>query len=60
MVDNYLYEVMRQRMRNVPDGFFRYIYHELPDEARMLGLTGPRGVGKSTLLFQKINGREST
>lgn len=54
MVDNYLYEVMRQRMRNVPDGFFRYIYHELPDEARMLGLTGPRGVGKSTLLFQKI------
>lgn len=34
--------------------FHRYIYNDIPAEARLVGLTGPRGVGKSTLLLQKI------
>ena len=38
--------------------FKRYIYKTLPWEARMIGLMGPRGVGKSTLVLQHIKEME--
>ena len=34
--------------------FFRYIYSEINWKNRMIGLTGPRGVGKTTLVLQHI------
>ncbi|HKK75337.1 MAG TPA: AAA family ATPase [Saprospiraceae bacterium] len=36
----------------VPDHFFRFLYKKLPWEIKCLGLRGPRGTGKTTLLLQ--------
>lgn len=53
MVDNALYAAMRQQQRFTPTDFHRYLYDKLPYEARLIGITGPRGVGKSTILIQR-------
>ena len=37
--------------------FKRYNYDKLPWEARLVGLMGPRGVGKSTLILQHIKSK---
>lgn len=58
MVDNILITAMRQQLRNLPTKFKRYLYDELPDDARLVGIVGPRGVGKSTMLLQKIASSE--
>lgn len=34
--------------------FKRYLYHEIEWSQRLIGLTGPRGVGKTTLVLQYI------
>ncbi len=34
--------------------FYRYIYDHINWDSRMIGLTGPRGVGKTTLILQHI------
>jgi predicted AAA+ superfamily ATPase len=34
--------------------FKRYMYDKIPLESRMVGITGPRGVGKTTMLLQYI------
>ena len=34
--------------------FYRYMYNKINWENRMIGLTGPRGVGKTTLILQHI------
>ncbi|RZK38517.1 MAG: ATP-binding protein [Pedobacter sp.] len=34
--------------------FLRYAYHEVNWENRMIGITGPRGVGKTTMVLQRI------
>ncbi len=52
MVDNALYSIMKERLRNTPMSFFRYLYSSLPLDARLLGIVGPRGVGKSTMILQ--------
>lgn len=39
-------------LRNVPTFFFRYMYDRINWENRLLGLVGPRGVGKTTLVLQ--------
>ena len=39
-------------LRNVPTDFFRYMYDRINWENRLLGLVGPRGVGKTTLVLQ--------
>ena len=44
---------MQQQLGMISMNFKRYLYDELPD-ARLIGVVGPRGVGKSTLLLQKI------
>jgi predicted AAA+ superfamily ATPase len=35
-------------------GFVRSIIHKIRWEARLIGIKGPRGVGKTTLLLQYI------
>ena len=41
-------------IRETDTGFFRYIYTEINWKNRMIGLIGPRGVGKTTLVLQHI------
>lgn len=49
-----LYEHFHKLLKEVDDRFFRYVYQEINWNSRMIGLTGPRGVGKTTLLLQHI------
>ena len=39
-------------LRNIPTDFYRYKYNKINWENRLLGLVGPRGVGKTTLVLQ--------
>lgn len=54
MVDTVLYQYMSEMLRQTTEEHFRYIYKEIDWKARMIGIVGPRGVGKSTLLRQHI------
>ncbi len=44
-------------LRETTSGFYRYMYERINWEARMIGLTGPRGVGKTTMILQHIKDR---
>ena len=37
-----------------PLAFKRYLYSEVPWNDRMIGIVGPRGVGKTTMILQYI------
>lgn len=54
MVENILYEYMAEMLRQTTQTHFRYIYNKIDWRARMFGIVGPRGVGKSTMLRQHI------
>lgn len=45
---------MQEQLRLVSLDFKRYMYDRLPWETRLVGLVGPRGVGKSTMLLQHL------
>lgn len=45
---------MREELAATPTKFERYMVSEIPWNDRMIGLVGPRGVGKSTLVKQQI------
>ena len=50
-----LFENMRRQLDAAgKTGFRRYLYPNIKWENRMLGLVGPRGVGKTTLFLQRI------
>lgn len=49
-----LYEHFNKLISETDSQFVRYIYSEIDWNSRMIGLTGPRGVGKTTLLLQHI------
>ena len=34
--------------------FYRYLYYEIDWENNMIGITGPRGIGKTTMILQHI------
>ncbi len=53
-MDITLVNFMNEQLELVELGFKRYMYVKLPWEARLVGLTGPRGVGKSTMVLQHI------
>ena len=54
MIDNSLYEYMDTMLKQAPAGMKRYIYDDIVWDARMVGIVGPRGVGKSTMILQYI------
>ena len=49
-----LFEYMDRQIAGVTSDFHRYLYPRIKWENRMLGLVGPRGVGKTTLFLQRI------
>jgi len=51
---NKLFEYSNKLIKEANTGFFRYMYNEINWRNRMIGLTGPRGVGKTTLVLQYI------
>ena len=54
-----LYEFMRRRLDEASFTFHRYVFDDIKWDNRMLGLVGPRGVGKTTLFLQRIKERHS-
>lgn len=49
-----LINFMNEQLNLVKTDFKRYMYDRLPWDARLVGLMGPRGVGKSTMVLQHI------
>lgn len=49
-----LFEYSNKLIRETDTSFFRYMYNEINWKNRMIGLVGPRGVGKTTLVLQYI------
>lgn len=49
-----LFEYSHKLVKETDLGFFRYMYDQINWKSRMLGLIGPRGVGKTTLVLQYI------
>ena len=47
-------------LENTPIDFKRYLYQKIAWGSRMLGITGPRGVGKTTMLLQYIKEKLNT
>ena len=54
MIDISLFKTMDELLKEVPMQFKRYMYTKLPWKSRLVGVVGPRGVGKSTMLLQYI------
>ena len=54
MVDEALYSYMRLQLAQTTSDFHRYLYDKVNWNARMLAITGARGVGKSTMVLQYI------
>ena len=52
MIDYILTSFMEERLRHTPNSFRRYMFDRINWKTRMIGLTGPRGIGKSTLMLQ--------
>lgn len=55
MIDTILNSYMSEMLRHVPLSFKRYMYDRIHWESRMIGITGPRGVGKSTMILQRLS-----
>lgn len=49
-----LLEHFNKLLQETKTDFHRYIYSKINWNSRMIGLTGPRGVGKTTLILQYI------
>lgn len=52
MVDYSLISFMEERLKGTPVAFSRYMNSRINWKSRLVGLTGPRGVGKSTMMLQ--------
>lgn len=55
MIDLELYTYMDLMLKQTPLEHKRYMYSEVLWNARMVGIVGPRGVGKSTMMLQYIS-----
>ncbi|MEE0706628.1 MAG: AAA family ATPase [Adlercreutzia sp.] len=53
-----LYQYMNEQLLMMDSEFHRYAYSSINWGSRMLGLLGPRGVGKTTLFLQRIKKEE--
>lgn len=49
-----LYELFYAKLAETPTGFLRYLHQRINWNNRMIAILGERGVGKTTLILQKI------
>jgi predicted AAA+ superfamily ATPase len=49
-----LYQKFETLLQNTTSDFKRYLYENVSWDSRMLGIIGPRGVGKTTMILQHI------
>lgn len=49
-----LFDKSEKRLKLVDPHFKRYLYPDIDDKERLIGITGARGTGKTTLLLQKL------
>ena len=54
-----LFQFSNKLISEVDTGFVRYKYNEINFENRLIGLVGPRGIGKSTLVLQYLKNQIS-
>lgn len=54
MVDISLFTYSAELIKRTPTKFIRYKYSDIDWQARLIGIVGPRGVGKSTMMLQHI------
>ena len=54
MIDNTLIAYMEEMLRQTPTDFVRYMANRIDWNSRLIGIVGPRGVGKSTMLLQRL------
>lgn len=52
MIDYSLISFMEERLKSTPTRVYRYMYDRIDWNSRLIGLTGPRGIGKSTMMLQ--------
>lgn len=52
-MDN-LIRIYKRLIQSTDTSFFRYLYHEIDWSNRIVGIRGPRGVGKTTMMLQRI------
>lgn len=52
--DNYLIKVFQRRLLATPTTFFRYLYEQIDWDDTLIGIKGPKGCGKTTMLLQHI------
>lgn len=57
MIDATLYAYMEEMLRQTPTDFVRYMAERIDWSSRLVGIVGPRGVGKSTMLLQRMKAR---
>ena len=55
-----LHQTFEEHLRKTTLDFKRYLYPSISWNNRMFGIVGPRGVGKTTLLFQHIKENHTT
>ncbi len=49
-----LYQRFETLLQNTTTDFKRYLYEKVAWDNRMIGIIGPRGVGKTTMILQYI------
>lgn len=49
-----LYKYFLKLLQETNSELFRYVYNDINWDNRMIGITGPRGVGKTTMVLQHI------
>jgi predicted AAA+ superfamily ATPase len=54
MVDIALYSYMEELLKYTPTAFSRYMLQRIDWNSRLVGIIGPRGIGKSTMILQHI------
>ena len=51
---DYLRKIFQRRLTATPMSFFRYLYAQIDWNDTLIGIKGPKGTGKTTLLLQHI------